>query len=119
MKKVFFLLFCTLMVPFVIGRPGSNKYKRQTDVSEQYDGILPVGPFMNPPPGVFGMLHHPVECVEPNEIYQHCEGHCDQMCDGSNKYGISCNSDSCISGCNCKPGYARNAENVCVQITKC
>ncbi|XP_026480155.1 uncharacterized protein LOC113386600 [Ctenocephalides felis] len=69
--------------------------------------------------GVFGLIHHPVYCVGPHEVYQHCDAHCDQMCDGSNKMGLSCDYRICLAGCNCKPGYARNDQDKCIRITEC
>ncbi|XP_026478302.1 uncharacterized protein LOC113384758 [Ctenocephalides felis] len=67
--------------------------------------------------------HKAGKCKGPNEQYSHCDGHCDLMCDGSDKMkGLSCSSELtnvCIPGCNCKRGFARNSQGECVKFMNC
>lgn len=42
------------------------------------------------------------------------------MCDGTDKFpNITCDTNICIPGCSCKPGYARNIEDECIKFTEC
>uniref|UniRef100_C6ZQZ3 TIL domain-containing cysteine-rich salivary secreted peptide n=1 Tax=Ochlerotatus triseriatus TaxID=7162 RepID=C6ZQZ3_OCHTR len=56
------------------------------------------------------------ECSNPNEVYRRCGSACPRTCTNMDKifYCIA----PCRSGCFCRNGYVRNAENKCVEVSQ-